>query len=236
LNRGESENKLERSSAVQIGIFVSASGNRFVLSLLLAALGLSTSLHAPAQVGDGTTTTRDTPVPANGRTNVVAVAAGYGHTLALLRDGTVRAWGYNFARGLGDGTWIDRPTPVQVKGPNGVGFLTDVVAVAARHHSLALLRDGTVRAWGSNAYGQLGDKTETKRATPVQVKGPNGVGFLTDVVAVAAGDYHSLALLGDGTARAWGWNFYGQLGDGTTLNRTTPVQVKEPNGVRTGKS
>jgi alpha-tubulin suppressor-like RCC1 family protein len=86
-------------------------------------------------------------------------------------------------------------------------------------HNLKVRQDGTLWAWGGNAYGQLGDGTTTKRTTPVQVMG------LDNVEAVAAGDNHSLALKKDGTVWAWGYNNHGQLGDGTTTTRTTPVQI-----------
>ena len=100
-----------------------------------------------------------------------------------------------------------------------------IVAVAAGYyHSLALKNDGTVWAWGANGSGQLGDGTTTDRLTPVQVVGPGGSGWFTDVQAVAAGLHHSLALKTDGTVWAWGANWYGQLGDGTTTDSSTPVQ------------
>jgi len=115
---------------------------------------------------------------------------------------------------------------VQVKGPGGSGYLTGVTALAGgQYHSLAVKSDGTAWAWGYNGYGQLGDGTTTQRTTPVQVKGPGGSGYLTGVTAIAAGYYHSLAVKSDGTAWAWGYNTYGQLGDGTTTSRSTPVQV-----------
>ncbi len=87
--------------------------------------------------------------------------------------------------------------------------------------SLALKNDGTVWAWGSNFYGGLGDGTSgTHRNTPVQIKN------LSEVTAIDAGSYHSLALKTEGTVMAWGYNHFGQLGDGTTTNRLTPVQVR----------
>ena len=82
-----------------------------------------------------------------------------------------------------------------------------------------MLGDGTARCWGNNWFGQLGDGTTTERHTPVAVSG------LSNAVAIAAGNYHTCAVLGDGTARCWGRNDYGQLGDGTTTERHTPVAV-----------
>ena len=99
------------------------------------------------------------------------------------------------------------------------------MVVAGHSHSLALMSDGTVWAWGLNATGQLGDGTTTDRFTPVQVRGENGVSYLTGVTAISAGWNHSLALRDDGTVWAWGNNSQGQIGDGTTTNRSTPVLV-----------
>jgi alpha-tubulin suppressor-like RCC1 family protein len=103
--------------------------------------------------------------------------------------------------------------------------LTGAAAVAAGgSHSLALRDDGTVRAWGDNVLGQLGDGTATDRYSPVAVQG------LTGAAAVAAGGVHSLALRDDGTVRAWGYNFDGELGDGTTTDRYSPVAVRRLTG------
>ena len=103
------------------------------------------------------------------------------------------------------------------------------------YHTLALKNDGTVWAWGGNASGQLGDGTiggYTSKNTPVQVLDPSDpTGYLTGVIAIAAGDEHSLALKGDGTIYAWGGNPFGQLGDGTwgwPESKTIPVQVTDP--------
>ena len=168
------------------------------------------------ELGDGTTTTRLSPVPVAGLSNVVAVAGGQFHSLALKRDGTVWAWGSNGNGQLGDGTLTQRLTPVRVVG------LTDVVAIAAgQRHSYALKSDGTVWAWGYNASGQLGDATTTPRSTPMRV------GTLPAIGAIGTGDSHGLAIGDDLSAWTWGNNFWGQIGDGTTVNRPTPVKIAE---------
>ena len=158
------------------------------------------------------------PVQVIGLTDVKAVSAGYNHSLALKKDGTVWAWGENGRYQLGDGTggrFGDYSNvPVQVKNLTNVQDLS-----GGSFHSLALKLDGSVWAWGDGRYGQVGDGTARTRPTPVQVKG------LTDVKAVSCGHYHSLALKSDGTAWAWGSNKHGNLGDGTTVSKTIPVQV-----------
>ena len=176
------------------------------------------------KLGDGTTTQRTTPVQVNGLTNVAAIAGGYSHTIALKTDGTVWTWGNNNNGQLGDRTQTQRIAPVQVSG------MTNVAAIAGGYsHTLALKTDGTVWSWGNNNDGQLGDGTQTQSTSPIQIVG------LTNVKAIAAGYYltadimyqhsHSLALKNDGTVWTWGDNAYGQLGDGTTIQRSTPVQV-----------
>jgi alpha-tubulin suppressor-like RCC1 family protein len=164
---------------------------------------------------------RATAAQVGGLTDMVAIAAGLGHGLALRSDGTVWAWGLNALGDMGDGitpgpftTLPGRVTPAQVSG------VTDVVAVAAGYgHNLALKADGTVWAWGFNGHGQLGDGTTETRTTPVQVSG------LAGVIKIAAGDAHSMAVNRDGTVWVWGSNAAGQLGDGTTADRLLPVQA-----------
>jgi alpha-tubulin suppressor-like RCC1 family protein len=179
-------------------------------------------LNASGQLGNGANTTTANAVAVRGLSGVSAVATAGDHNLALRDDGTVWAWGYNVYGQLGDGTTTKRNAPVQVSG------LNSVIAVAAGdEHSLALKGDGTVWAWGANgSEGRLGDGTSINRPSPVQVTG------LTDVKAIGAGFRHSLAIKNDGTVRAWGWNGYGQLGDGTLDNsRRTPVQTVGLGGV-----
>src|SRR5206468_2309569 len=98
------------------------------------------------------TESKDLPVPVSGLSNVVAISAGNDHSLALLGDGTVMAWGLNNDGQLGDGTTTNRRVPV------AVSELSGVVAISGGgFHSMALLGDGTVKAWGDNGSGQVGD-------------------------------------------------------------------------------
>lgn len=171
-------------------------------------------LNESGQLGDGTTTDRFLAAQVQAPAGTIAVAAGTGHSLALMPDGTVLAWGLNEFGQLGDGTTTDRLTPVPVQG------LTGVVEIRAGNlHSMARKSDGTVWAWGGNSSGQLGDGTTTDRLVPVQVSG------LTSVVEISAGLNHSLARRSNGTVWAWGDNVVGQLGDGSTEQRNSPVQV-----------
>lgn len=157
--------------------------------------------------------------------DVTAIAAGYQHAIALYKDGTVWGWGDNSAGQLGNGSTEESSVPVQVRGAGGSGFLKDIIAIAAgTRYGLALRKDGTVWAWGSNSAGQLGDGTLQERHAPIQVKDMNGV------KAVSAGTAYSMALLGDGTIRAWGNNAFGQIGDGTREDSAVPVQVKGVGG------
>ncbi|MBI5187374.1 MAG: chitobiase/beta-hexosaminidase C-terminal domain-containing protein [Nitrospinae bacterium] len=173
---------------------------------------------APGLLGDGTTTNRSTPVQVSGLTGVVAIDVGYYHSLALKSDGTVWAWGSNTSGQLGDGSTTSRSTPVQVSGLTGVNIIG-----AGGTYSLAVKTNGTVWAWGSNTSGELGDGTGTvvgQRLTPSAA-----ATGLTGVTALACAHQHTLALKSDGTVWAWGSNTSGQLGDGSTTIRYSPVQV-----------
>ena len=177
--------------------------------------------NGEGQLGDGTLTSRAGYGDVRVGNDVVQVAAGGSHGLALRSDGTVWAWGFNGAGELGDGTTASRSTPVQVTGLSGV------TQVAARGlFSVALRSDGTVWAWGDNRGGQLGSGTTSNHAvTPVRVRG------LSRVTKISAGNSFVLALRSDGSVRAWGDNRRGQLGNGTTASSPVPVKVAGLSGV-----
>ena len=170
-------------------------------------------------LGDGTTVNRLTPVRVANLSEVVAISASYESGYAVKSDGSVWAWGLNDHNQLGDGSTTSAVVPVQVKG------LGNIVSVAAQGwNGYALRLDGTVWAWGANAAASLGNGSPDQHgisgaSIPVQVTG------LTGVKAIAAGVYAGYALYGDGTMSAWGSNYYGELGDGTTTDRLVPVKL-----------
>jgi alpha-tubulin suppressor-like RCC1 family protein len=144
---------------------------------------------------------------------------------AVLADGRLATWGYNFFGQIGDGTTILRTTPVVVAGLTGITQVAD-----GETHMLALDSAGKVWSWGSNLLGALGNGTTSQvvgsNPTPVPVPG------LTAVTQIAAGTDDSFALRSDGTVWAWGINTHGQLGDGTTVNRDSPERVPGLAGIK----
>lgn len=183
-------------------------------------VGVAASGHSVGVKSDGTvwtwgpreekgSNTGGSPVPVklSGIDQITTVAAGYEHNLAIKNDATLWAWGDNRYGQLGDGSAQDQETPVPVR------HLVGVKAVAAGHgHSLALLQDGSLWAWGNNGVGQLGIGIGAVNNFPEPVR----VRMSGRVVAIAAGDYHSLAIEeGNGQLWIWGWNLAGCIGSGT---------------------
>jgi alpha-tubulin suppressor-like RCC1 family protein len=174
------------------------------------------------QLGDGTPYSRNAPVSLS-LTNIIAIAAGNIHSVALQSDGTVWVWGNNSNGQLGNGTTTYSSSPIALTTISGVTAID-----AGASHTLAVKSDGTAWAWGYNYYGQLGDGTSNnQRTSPVQMSGVSGA------TAVAAGGYHSLVLLTDGTVRAVGYNADGELGNNspTNQNASTVVTVSGLTGV-----
>lgn len=195
--------------------------------------------NSNGQLGDGTTTRRNTPVAVDmsgalaGKT-VTSVTAGDYHTVVGTGDGRVYAWGYNSVGQLGDGTTITRKAPVEVAMTGALFGKTITSVTAGKEYTVAVTSDGRAYAWGYNDRGQLGDGTATSRTTPVAVTTSGALSGKT-VTRVAAGQKHTVAVTDDGHVYAWGYNVHGQLGDGTTASRRTPVAV-DTSGVLAGKA
>ncbi len=156
--------------------------------------------------------------PSIGQRPFQPFAGGSNHTCALSSDGQVLCWGLNTSGQIGDGTTTNRAVPTAVAG------LPNAVAVAAGgSYSCALLHDGRVKCWGDNSFGQLGNGTFTPTALPAFVTGIGGASM--PAIAITAGAMHACAVLSDGTAKCWGRNTEGEIGDGTTTHRNVPVAV-----------
>ncbi len=226
-----------------------AAGSIHAVALCYDGTVASWGYNYYGQLGDNTTTQRNAPVTVNsselysalfGKT-VMAVTAGRSHCMALCSDGTIAAWGNSVYGQLGISyvypTQKNTPTPVSTASGTSALFGKTVTAIASGDDfNLALCSDGTISAWGYNYNGQLGDTSNTfPRNFPVAVNTINGTSALfgKTVTAIAAASDHSMALCSDGTIAAWGGNYYGQLGDNSTTDRSVPVLVNTTNGVST---
>ncbi|MCB1555305.1 MAG: hypothetical protein KDJ14_16010 [Xanthomonadales bacterium] len=169
------------------------------------------------QLGDGSTDPRQQPVAVAGLSSgVTALATSIAaHSCAINASGGLKCWGANERGQLGDGSTVDRSTPVDV-----VGLGSGVRAVAlGGEHSCALLNSGGVRCWGSNDNFQLGNDSGAQSNTSIAVTGLSGA------TALALGRSHSCALLAGGRVACWGRNDFGQVGDGSSLQLSAPTTV-----------
>ena len=170
------------------------------------------------QVGDSTRTQRNTPVNVPGLSaGVSALDAGYYHTCARMSAGDIRCWGRNNHGQIGDGSLSNATTPASIDIGDPVKSVT-----AKGYHSCAVTTAGAVKCWGRNSEGQVGDESLTRRESPTPVSG-----LSEGVAEVSAGNAMACAVLEDGTAKCWGQNTFGQIGDSTMTLRPGPVDVVE---------
>jgi alpha-tubulin suppressor-like RCC1 family protein len=175
------------------------------------------------QLGNNTRSNSPTPVLVRTLTDATRITAGGWHSCALRPNGRAFCWGWNASGQLGDGTNTRRLTPVRVAGSWG----TQAIQIGAgARHSCLLRSTGRVACWGEDYYGQLGNGDPT---TNQSLPGP--VSGLSSVSQLATGLYHTCAIRTNGNTFCWGWNGYGGLGDGTTVNRTAPVRVRDLTGI-----
>lgn len=177
-------------------------------------------LGVDGEIGDGSTATRARPTPVVGlpHVGVASLVTSWQGSGALMDNGAYYDWGFNKAGQLGDGTRQDSDVPVRVPLRAPVAAVSQGGSRSNNGQTLALLADGSLWAWGSGAYGQLGDGSRRDAVSPVAVDVPAGVRF----TEVSSGGDASYAIDATGALWTWGGNQHGQLGDGTTLERLTP--------------
>ncbi len=169
------------------------------------------------QLGVGDQIAKPTPVAVTALGVTVAqLDAASGHSCALKNDGTVWCWGLNGWGELGDGTKVDKNKPVPI---GALG--TNVAQISAGYlHTCAVKTDGTLWCWGANTYGALGDGTTVDSSVPVPI-----TALGNSVAEVSAGAQHTCARKTNGTVWCWGYNAWGQVGDGTAVDKHTPTPV-----------
>jgi serine/threonine protein kinase/alpha-tubulin suppressor-like RCC1 family protein len=210
----------ERSAPVRAnsgaGFKLVRAGSAHTCALSRGGSVLCWGANASGQLGDGTRVSRASPVPVSLPAPAATLAVGGNHTCAITVDGMAYCWGLNSDGQLGDGSTVSRPTPVAVDAE--LRFLS---VAAGGAHSCAVAQNGDAFCWGRNNYGQLGaGSSGAPSASPVPVAG--ALSFVT----IVAGSAHTCARGRDGHAWCWGRNAYGQLGDGTTLDRSRPFTVR----------
>jgi alpha-tubulin suppressor-like RCC1 family protein len=193
---------------------ISTGGTDFTIALATDNSIWSWGPNSFGQLGNGTITTRSSPVQIGTLSNWSQISAGSSYTMAIQTNGTLWAWGNNANGRLGTGNTTSYSSPVQVGTLNNWSKID-----ASFSHTMAVKTDGTLWTWGSNNNGRLGDNTTSFRSSPVQI------GTLNNWSLVSAGDAHSVSIKTDGTLWGWGLNSSGQLGDGTVVTRSSPVQI-----------
>ncbi|MEZ5140682.1 MAG: hypothetical protein R2711_18480 [Acidimicrobiales bacterium] len=204
-------------SGLSSGVAVVAVGDSHTCAVTTGGAVKCWGLGSSGQLGNGSTTNSPTPVAVTGlSTGVVDVAVSSDASCALTSGGAVRCWGRNDSGQLGNGTTTRSSTPVDV---TGLGSGVASISMGSLH-ACAATTAGAVRCWGYNAFGQLGNDSTTRSTTPVAVSG-----LSSGATAVAAGAYHSCALVASGGVTCWGRNNAGQLGDATTTTSKVPIAV-----------
>lgn len=198
--------------------------------------------YTPVRVVKGSAADGD--YSGNYLSNISSISTGYLSTCAVSNAGNVYCWGSNSTGSLGDASYVDKAYPVRVlKGAAATGdyngnYLSNIKSVSDSGDYLggyvrtvcAVSNAGNLYCWGSNNFGQLGDGTTSDSSTTARVlKGAAAAGdydssYLANVKSVSAGG-HVCAVTNNDNTYCWGYNSYGQLGDGTTVNSTTTVQV-----------
>ena len=220
------------------GVTTIAAGQYHTCALLTTGGAQCWGNNGYGRLGNGTTVSSRTPVDVTGLSNVTAIALGENHTCALLGTSTngVQCWGSNGYGKIGKKGGSQSTEPVPVTGDSDVGLVGMIAIATGTSHTCAVLNTGEVQCWGYNYRGQCGHQYKSTEDTRIPVT----VAGLSGVIAIAAGESHTCALLDTGEVQCWGDNYVGQLGNGDSAEVRkngqtrvyfTPVTVTGLSGV-----
>jgi alpha-tubulin suppressor-like RCC1 family protein len=229
-------------NVVGVGGTGTLSGINQIASGAYHVCALSGTLHVScwgyggngALGNNATPSTQSSPVNVTGTGGIgmlsgaTQITAGGSWSCAIVGGGHVNCWGYGSNGQLGNNaTPSAQTTPVEVVGIGGAGTLSGVTQITAgRDHTCAITETAGAACWGVGVYGRLGNNaTPAAQSTPVEVTAAGGTGTLSGVVQLAAGGYHTCAIVTDGAMKCWGLDNLGQLGDSGNVNMSSPVDV-----------
>lgn len=203
------------SGVAKIGL-----GSNHSCAITTEGAALCWGQNSNGKLGNGRTTDSHVPVAVSGMTSGVAsIAGGYMNTCAITTSGAAKCWGHGGYYQLGNGGSSDSSTPKDVSGLSS-GVVSLAMPGLNSFHICALTATGAVLCWGYNSNGQLGDGSTSTRSVPTAVSG-----LSSGVTSLAAGDRYTCATLSSGGTKCWGYNYYGQLGNGSTTDTKVPVAV-----------
>ena len=204
-------------SGLTSGVSLITNGPNYTCAITISGGAKCWGYNGYGQLGNGTIVNSNIPIDVTGLTSGVSkISSNEFSTCAVTTSGAVKCWGGNFNGNLGNGTTVDSSTPVNV-----TGLSSGVASISVGHdHACAVTTAGAAKCWGWNMYGQLGNGMNATSLIPVNVSG-----FGSGVASISNGEVHTCAKLDTGEVKCWGYNGYGQLGNGTTVNSNIPVNV-----------
>ena len=196
-----------------------STGDGFSMAIDYSGNIWSWGRNYSGQLGNGTHEEKLEPVQITTGRKFTQISAGAEHSLAIDSEGNLWAWGYNGYGQLGDGTKVDKAGPIEIK--KGTKF----VQIATKSsHSMAIDSEGNLWSWGKNEYGQLGNISTNQEGE----ENPFNISQMwsNKFIQISAGERHSIAIDVEGKLWTWGYNYYGQLGNGTKRNSERPINIK----------